>query len=261
MVSSELPIGLRTSTRGEPLGPLGPRAPADARAERFAEVLRVETLARLAAGLVHDLKNPLAVLTLGLAFLRGRPAEPDQLDEVVADMGDAVGHANAALAELVDLAIPHRPVARRIALEVSLGHAIALARQQRCCAGVVFAEGQRKGAADIVADASTATRVLVNVLLDVAEETAPGGTVRIRTFTLHPPPHGGGEPPSDRGSWVVCDVDSLAPAEGSDTRRSPAARAALDGARRLLLQQGGWLRVTRRRGGGARVTVAYPAAE
>ncbi len=260
-MSSDLPIGPGSSPFVDPHGPPGSSTTAHARAERFAEVLRVKTLARLAAGLVHDLKNPLAVVSLGLAFLRARPVEGIELDEVLADMGDAVGHATAAMTELLELATPHRTAPRRIPLEAALGHALALARPQRCCAGVVFAEGQRKGPTDVLADVSSATQVLVNALLDVAEETAPGGTVRLRTFGLQQRAPAGGEPSPARRSWVVCDVDSLTPAEGLDPRRPLATRAALDGARRLLLQQGGWLRASRRRGGGARVTVAYPAAE
>lgn len=257
----DIPIDVRLAAfvaqAAPPVGPGG----------ASSEPSRGETLERLAGGLAHELKNPLGVLALGLAFLRKHPlAEDPEVTEILADLSEAVTRASAAVAEWLAFAAEHPPGPTRGPIERPLGHALALARMQRCCAGVGVEVESRGGSTDVLVDGVLALELLVNVLLDVAEVTPRGGRVRVRTFALGPRAMeargGSGEA---RRRWVVCEVESLGPAEGDRAGGAGApevgACAGLARARRLVEGQGGWLRSARGRGGGARVTVGFPAAE
>ncbi|MBK7971784.1 MAG: hypothetical protein IPK07_00225 [Deltaproteobacteria bacterium] len=237
----------------------------------LVEAARSGTLGRLAAGVVHEVRNPLGVVALGVAFLRKHPAADDpELAEVLADMSDAVARAGAAVAGLLDLATPRDAVTCRRALVEPLHRALALVRMQKCCGGVDIVVDLGADLPEVEVDEVGTTHVLVNVLLDLLDAPPGAESIRIHTFALgalDPGAPGDGAP---RRAWVVCEVESVPvrvprgvphPAPGHGPWHPLARNPGFTVSRQLVEDHGGWLRVTKGRGGGARVTVAYPAAE
>ena len=61
------------------------------------------SVAGLAAGVAHEVKNPLAVLSLGVEFLNQQPfAKQGDFDVVLKDMTDAIERANVVIGGLLD---------------------------------------------------------------------------------------------------------------------------------------------------------------
>ena len=145
------------------------------------EAERLELVGQLAASTAHEVKNPLAILQMGLDYLHGRAAARDeQTIAVLEDMDHAIHRASATLHELLELSSPalklecedlnevvHRSL-RMVAYKLSRSH-------------IVVREELAEGLRQIHIDSGRLEQVLVNLLLNAIEAMAQGGTLTVRT--------------------------------------------------------------------------------
>lgn len=74
---------------------------------RLAETEKVESIARLTAGVAHEVKNPLQIMRSGMDLLRMQIREPSKVLTVALEqMEDAISRANSIIMELLDFARP-----------------------------------------------------------------------------------------------------------------------------------------------------------
>ena len=66
---------------------------------------KMESIGTLAAGVAHEVKNPLAILQMGVTYLaRKLPADDDNLTMVMQEMRDAITRADAITRGLLEFA-------------------------------------------------------------------------------------------------------------------------------------------------------------
>ncbi|MFV1959421.1 MAG: hypothetical protein ACC662_08410, partial [Planctomycetota bacterium] len=115
---------------------------------RLLDRERREGVHRLAAGVAHELNNPLGALLAGLAFVREcldeiggeEPAYPVEIEEArraVADALQDAGRMQAVVASLYDGAIDGRRAAVRTSFTACLAEAVRLARSADPDGGLV----------------------------------------------------------------------------------------------------------------------------
>lgn len=148
----------------------------------LAESKKMETIGRLAAGVAHEVKNPLAIVRMGLDYLARRlPADQPAARTTMDRLYDAIRRADAIVAELLDYAAP----APLIFTELSLNQVITDA-----CALVRPAADKKQQALEMQFDAALPTlhlnankmvQVFVNLLLNAVQATPQGGRVICRT--------------------------------------------------------------------------------
>jgi signal transduction histidine kinase len=63
---------------------------------------KMETMGRLAAGIAHEVKNPLAIIQMGADYLAQALPPDDEKQPVINDIGDALGRAEAVINGLLD---------------------------------------------------------------------------------------------------------------------------------------------------------------
>lgn len=75
--------------------------------EQLADFQKLEDLARLAFGVAHEIRNPLATIELGISFLASQPVvtQDDAAAAALQGMPEAVQRAEAAIRALMDGAI------------------------------------------------------------------------------------------------------------------------------------------------------------
>lgn len=173
---------------------------ATARAE---EAEKLAALGRLAAGLAHEIRNPLGSIAGSIELLRtgGTLSEQDQalcgiIERETARLNDLVG-------DMLDLSRPRAPALQYFDIARLAGDVVALAgRSGRGADVTVRYEGP--AALDVLADPSQMRQVVWNLLRNAVQASSAGDAVTVRLssdedgVTLAITDHGPGIPPEAR---------------------------------------------------------------
>ena len=145
------------------------------RAERDAVV------GRMAAGVAHELRNPLSSIK-GLALLLKSKIEQDSLSLQTADLlVDEVERLNRSISELLDYARPAKLEVRNLEIDELLAKAVMLVRSDAEAGSIVIEENYYCGACQIMGDEDKLTQVMLNLCLNSIQAMADGGTLNIST--------------------------------------------------------------------------------
>jgi PAS domain S-box-containing protein len=161
--------------------------------ERARQQEKLAAIGTLAAGLAHEIRNPLNGAQLHVAFLeralkRSEGTTPDMLDAVTV-VGDEIKRLALLVSEFLDFARPRPLTVREL---------VAQALCERAC-GLVAAQAEKAGVqveldvppADLTfnADASRLEQVLLNLLNNAIEALAPNGGGRVVVRARRQPRH------------------------------------------------------------------------
>lgn len=224
---------------------------------------RTETLTSLgtfAAGIAHDLNNPLQiVLSRGEMLL----AVPDLAPEAREDLDMLYRHAQRA-ARIVEefLRVSQRQVKTVDLLDINtlVERTLLLARGQMRKDGVEIEVHLEKDLPPIMGDATALERVLINLLTNARDATPSGGVVKIETGLL-----------SDRPGWLYFTVADNGTGIHPDhigkifdllfTTKPGGSGFGLWLSRRIIQESNGKIEVQSELGKGTRFTITLPAAE
>ncbi len=137
------------------------------------------TLGELAAGLAHEIRNPLAGIA-GVIEIIGRdlPAT-SPARAVLKDVRLEVAQINRILTDLLETARPHPPQICRSNLNTTVEHAVMLARQQVLSKPIKIELQQAPGLPDVEHDSDQIHQVLLNLLLNAVQAMEGAGIVRV----------------------------------------------------------------------------------
>ena len=218
---------------------------------------KLMSVGRLAAGVAHEVKNPLAVLAMGVEFLSARYGSDETTATVLKELGDAVARADGVIKGLLDYAAPHRLETTSQDLNALVRTALRLVRgEMRRDAHRVELDLGVMPAARV--DRGKTIQVLVNLFSNALQAMPDGGTLQVRTWA-------NGEhlfvEIADTGTGIPEDVlprvfepffTTKAAGKGSGLGMSVV--------RSIMKLQGGHVHLANRPdGGGAVATLTFPA--
>jgi len=137
------------------------------------------TLGELAAGLAHEIRNPLAGIA-GVIEIVGRdlpitsPARP-----VVKDVRQEIARISRTLTDLLETARPHPPQIRQSNLNTTVEHAVMLARQQVISKPIQIELQKAPDLPEVEHDSNQIHQVLLNLLLNAEQALEGAGTVTV----------------------------------------------------------------------------------
>jgi len=148
------------------------------------EMLRTEKMAsigRLAAGLAHEIGNPLGVVQ-GYLGLLGQEASPEERREFARRAEQEVARVGKLLRQLLDYARPAQTAPALLRVGAALAEALELIRQGAPGRKLALALRQEAREDLVLADADGLRQVLVNCLLNAVDAVAarPDGRVTAR---------------------------------------------------------------------------------
>jgi hypothetical protein len=137
------------------------------------------TLGELAAGLAHEIRNPLAGIA-GVIEIIGRDLpESSPNREVLVEVQQEVLHIKRILSDLLDYARPKPPEFRVADLNATAEHAVSLARQQALSRPIEISLQKADGLLSVEHDTGQIQQVLLNLLLNAIQAIPAEGRVRV----------------------------------------------------------------------------------
>lgn len=151
--------------------------------EQLIQAEKMESVGRLASGVAHEVKNPLAMIGMGLELLARRiPEEDDAGRETIERMKRGIERANRIVRGLVDFSS-----ARQFKLEPARPNhvfrdALSLVEYQLKKENVKVVEEFGKNLPMVEVDLPKLEQVLVNLLINAQQAMEKGGRITVRTY-------------------------------------------------------------------------------
>ena len=214
------------------------------------------TIGELAAGLAHEIRNPLAGIA-GVIEIVGRdlPAS-SPARAVVKDIRQEIAQINRAVTDLLEMARPHPPQIRSSDLNTTVEHAVMLARQQALSKPVKIELVKSPDLPEVEHDSIQIHQVLQNLLLNALQAIENVGTI-----TVEIAPHDGS------AMIVVSDTGRGIPPENLTkifrafyTTKGNGTGLGLSLSRRLVEEHHGRIEVSSVLGEGSKFVVFLPLA-
>jgi len=230
---------------------------------------RMAAIGTLAAGLAHEIRNPLQVINMNLDVVRedleeaARPADQENHARTARVLGGLQGqitHLNQILHDFMQFAMPGRMEKEELSLPTLIGDTLEFMTPELERSGVET-EVRISESARIQGDPSALRRVLLNVILNAVR--AMDGAENRRLLITAEPGRG--------GSWQIrIDDTGCGIPEGKEEEifdafvsfRPGGTGFGLAIARRIIEEHGGHIRAERRPGGaGASIRISLPGLD
>lgn len=137
------------------------------------------TLGELAAGLAHEIRNPLAGIA-GVVDVMGKELPADSISRtVLADVQNEILHIQNILNDLLSYARPRPPTFHPADLNVTVEQAVTLARQQVRTRPVKINFSQNPALPPVVHDPALIQQVVLNLVLNGIQAIPGAGAVDV----------------------------------------------------------------------------------
>ena len=149
------------------------------------QLARAESLAamgELAAGLAHEIRNPLAGIRGAVQVIEESLPLDDSRREVIGEIKRQVARMDGTLTDLLSFARPRPPEPRRFQMNTLISDTIALLRREPQMKNVDIAEHLDPELPEVRVDPQQMQKVLFNVVHNAAQAMPDGGTLRIASW-------------------------------------------------------------------------------
>jgi signal transduction histidine kinase len=147
---------------------------------------KMSALGRFAAGVAHEVKNPLAILLGGLEYLKEKLVDVDSdVRDAIEKMREAVIRANTIIKDLLTFARPSKTIHDKIDVNVLVHDAITfvdLLRHKSSKVDVEIKQDLTPGGIQVEVDKNQMQQALLNILLNALEAIPGRGEIMIRTY-------------------------------------------------------------------------------
>ncbi|MBI4605671.1 MAG: PAS domain S-box protein [Planctomycetes bacterium] len=144
---------------------------------------KLKLVGQLGAGVAHQVKNPLAVILMGIELLSSRLAARDpELPGVLKDMDVAVKKADAVIRGLLDFSASRELDVRPESLNDVIEQALQLVKYELDRSRVVLSKGLAQDLPPLLLDRNKLEQAFVNVLMNAVQAMPDGGTLQVNTF-------------------------------------------------------------------------------
>ena len=148
---------------------------------QLIEAEKLKTVGRLAAGIAHEVKNPLAVVTLGMDFLKKQLADSKEIMEVLNDMQIAADKANHVIFELLDYSSPHEISMVPKSINEIIEHVLTFMRHNFNEAQIELQLQLSPNLPAVLVDTKKMEQVFINLFLNAISVMPDGGKLTVNS--------------------------------------------------------------------------------
>jgi two-component system sensor histidine kinase/response regulator len=146
---------------------------------------KMETVGRMAAGVAHEVRNPLQILLMSLDYLSQRMAETHDaiLDGVIGDMRHAARRADTIICGLLDFSHSDALELKPEDLNALINKAVLLIRHNLAKNHVSLKTDLDKRIPPVALDGVKIEQVLLNLFTNAIDAMPKGGALAVKTST------------------------------------------------------------------------------
>ncbi len=156
-------------------------AELNATQQRLVRAERLAVVGQLAAGLAHEIGNPLAVLSGYLDVLEDAELSLEERADAVLHMGRELERINVIMRDLLDFSRAPREAAGAGDAREALRHVVKLLRPQERFRDVELRVTLPEQSSEVPLETNALTQVLLNLLFNAADALGGNGTVSVFT--------------------------------------------------------------------------------
>jgi len=143
---------------------------------------KLHSIGQLAAGVAHEVKNPLQVILVGLQYLNDCPvAAQEQTRSVLDEMNHAVKRANVVIGDLLDFASPRELGMHERSINALIEQSLRFVAYEFSQSKIKLAMNLEKELPACRVDPTKIEQVFVNLFTNAAHAMPDGGTLTVRT--------------------------------------------------------------------------------
>lgn len=152
--------------------------------EQLIQAEKMESVGRLAAGVAHEVKNPLAMIGMGIELLARRiPADDAQGLETIERMKRGIDRAKKIVKGLVDYSSARQLSVEPKDISEVISDALALVEYPLRQARVTMIKEIDPDLPHVAVDPTKMEQVLVNLMINAMHAMNGGGTLTVRAFS------------------------------------------------------------------------------
>ncbi|MEY2539199.1 MAG: two-component system, NtrC family, sensor kinase [Verrucomicrobiota bacterium] len=151
---------------------------------QLIESEKLQTMGRMAAGVAHEVKNPLAILQMGLGYL-AKQFDPngDQTSLVLKEMGDAIQRADAVIGDLLEFAAPKQLDLRNREVEPLIRRSLTLVKHELNASKVKVVTNFSGQLPPCPLDRNKMNQAFVNLFTNACHAMPEGGVLTVTTLS------------------------------------------------------------------------------
>jgi PAS domain S-box-containing protein len=241
---------------------------------------KMESVGRLAAGVAHEVKNPLSIILMGANYLSDQVATDDDVARnILQDMDNAVRRADSVIRGLLDFSAPSALSLNVEELNFVVEQSLLLVKHEMDKSHVRAVKELTENLPAVKLDKGKIEQVFVNIFMNAVHAMPGGGTLTVRTYAkqLTEIGHNVGSRKADH--FRIGDTVLVAEVEDTGTGIPPdqltkifdpffttkptgkGTGLGLSVTSKIVALHGGTIDIRNREEGGARVTITLKAQE
>ena len=233
--------------------------------QQMKEKDRLAALGEMAAGLAHEIRNPLGSIKASAQYLTETPEHPEYRDEFLGIIVDEVDRLNRVVGSFLDYARPGHTNPEPIYVNSAVELTLQFLRPECDSADVALHVAMDPDLPKVRIDIEHLRQVLINLVQNAVQAMTSGGQIYVETRAQH-----GFRPGGEARRWVQISVRDTGPGIAPGllpnlfvpfvTTKQQGTGLGLAISQRIVSEAGGRIDVRSREGYGTTFVVLLPGA-
>jgi PAS domain S-box-containing protein len=150
---------------------------------QLIQTAKLESVGTLAAGVAHEVKNPLQIILMGVDYLAKNVSTDNQnIPAVLDDMRNAISRADRIVRGLLEFSAAYRPEVKDEDLNAIVDSSVALVRFEAARSHIEIKKLLADSLPPLKLDKTKIQQVFINIFMNAIHSMPQGGTLTVGTY-------------------------------------------------------------------------------